>query len=75
MREVKAKPFRRNHRTGLFDMVTKNLAQSFMQEMRGGMVAHGGSPTAHIDLHLHRGAFGKSLRALPAADMHIHAFC
>ena len=42
VREVKAQMIGRDQRPGLLHMLAENLAQSRMQQVRGGVIAHGG---------------------------------
>ncbi len=46
--EIEAQPVRRDKRTGLGDVVTKNVAQRRVQKMRGRVVALGGESSDAI---------------------------
>ena len=65
MGKVEAEFIRRHHRTSLLDVLTKNLAQSVLQQVSGCMIA-GDVPAA---LRIHRGC--NFLTYLQAAAFHL----
>ena len=53
MREVEAQPRRLDHAAGLLDVRAQHLAQRGVEQVRGGVVAHGGEARRVVDLRAH----------------------
>ncbi len=49
MREIKTQPARLHNAAGLLHMGTQHLAQSGLQQMRGGVIAHGRAARGLVD--------------------------